>query len=103
VRSDFSEQRMHFGLAGHTDLDDLDKWMCAGRESARDNVGVRFRPKLALRRTRKALAFQPKERLSDDLDAVDLKQRHCGVAADLGVVVHLPQHGHRGPENIVLN
>jgi hypothetical protein len=32
VRSDFSEQRMHFGLAGHTDLDNLDKWMCAGRE-----------------------------------------------------------------------
>jgi hypothetical protein len=34
--------------------------------------------------------FSQRKRLSDDLDAVDLKQRHCGVAADLGVVVHLP-------------
>jgi hypothetical protein len=28
VRSDFSEQRMHFEPAGQTALDDLDKWMC---------------------------------------------------------------------------
>jgi hypothetical protein len=28
--------------------------------------------------------------LSDDLDAVDVKQWHRGVAADLGVVVDIP-------------
>jgi hypothetical protein len=52
---------------------------------------------------REGSSLSAKKRLPDDLDAVDLKQRDCGVAADLGVVVHFPQHGHRGPENIVLD
>jgi hypothetical protein len=42
-------------------------------------------------------------KLLDDLQAINLQQRHGGVAADLGVVVNFPQHGHRGPENIVLD
>jgi hypothetical protein len=49
------------------------------------------------------LAIPAQRVLADDLDAVDLKQRDCGVAADLRVVVNFPQHGHRGPENVVLD
>ena len=57
-------------LAGDTDLDELD-------------VGS-----VSLSRNR--LSLSAEKRLPVDLDAVDLKQRHGGVAADLGVVVHFP-------------